>query len=159
MSTEANKAIIVQLYEEVFNKGNLDLVDKLVAPNAVNHDPAAPPNIPGGALGVKAVVTMLRNAFPDDHHMIEDLIAEGDKVVVRLTHTGTHQGAFLGLAPTGKQVTNTSIYIFRFADGQLVEAWSNRDDLGLLQQLGAIPASAHEEQEDHAYGLSGFSSI
>jgi steroid delta-isomerase-like uncharacterized protein len=143
MSTEGNKAIVVQLYKEVFNKGDLVLADKLVAPNAVNHDPAAPPNIPDGAVGVKAVVTMLRSAFPDDHHTIEDLIAEGDKVVVRLTHTGTHQGNFLGLPPTGKHISQTSIHIFRFAEGKLVEGWANRDDLGLLQQIGAIPASAH----------------
>ena len=140
MSLEANKAIVMQLYEEVFNKGDLDLADKLIAPNAVNHDPAAPPDIPGGAPGVKAVVTMLRSAFPGDHHTIEDLIAEGDKVVVRLIHSGTHQGTFLGLPPTGKHITNTSIHIFRFADGKLVEAWANQDDLGLMQQLGAIPA-------------------
>src|SRR5260370_33741275 len=101
MSTEANKAIVVQLYEEVFNKGDLDLADKLVAPNAVNHDPAAPPSIPSGAIGVKAVVTMLRGAFPGAHHTLSDMIAEGDKAVVRLTHTGTHQGALLGLPPTG----------------------------------------------------------
>ncbi len=81
---------------------------------------------------MKAVVTMLRSAFPDDHHTIEDLVAEGDKVVVRLR-----------LPPTGKHITNTSIHIFRFADGQLVEAWANRDDLGLMQQLGAISASGH----------------
>jgi len=143
MSTEANKAIVIQLYEEIFNKGDLDLADKLVAPNAVNHDPAAPPNIPSGALGVKVVVTMLRSAFPDDHHTIEDLVAEGDKVVVRLTHSGTHQGSFLGLAPTGKHITNTSIHIFRIAPGKIVEVWANRDDLGVLQQLGAIPAPAH----------------
>lgn len=143
MSTEANKAIVVQLYEEVFNKGDLDLADKLIAPNAVNHDPAAPPSITGGARGVKAVVTMLRGAFPDDQHTIEDLIAEGDKVVVRLTHSGTHRGTFLGLPPSGRHITQTSIHIFRFADGKVVEAWANRDDLGLMQQLGAIPASAH----------------
>jgi steroid delta-isomerase-like uncharacterized protein len=143
MSTEENKAIVVQLYEEVFNKGDLDLADKLFASDAVNHDPQLPPGIPNGALGVKAIVTMLRSAFPDDHHTIEDLIAEGDKVVVRLTHTGTHQGSYLGLAPTGKHITNTSIRIFRFAEGKFVEAWANRDDLGLLQQLGAIPAPGH----------------
>ena len=142
MSLEVNKAIVIQLYEEVFNKGDLDLADKLVAPNAVNHDPAAPPNIPSGALGVKAVVTMLRSAFPDDHHTIEDLVAEGDKVVVRLTHSGTHQGSLLDLAPTGKQINNTSIHIFRIASGKIVEVWANRDDLGVLQQLGAIPAPA-----------------
>jgi predicted ester cyclase len=142
MSTAANKAIVVQLYEEIFNKGNLDLADHLVAPNAVNHDPAVPPGIPSnGPQGLKSAVTMLRSAFPDDHHTIEDLIAEGDKVVVRLTHSGTHQGNFMGLAPTGKHITNTAIYIFRFASGQLVEYWGNRDDLGLLQQLEAIPAT------------------
>ena len=140
MSTEENKAIVVQLYEEIFNKGDLDLADKLVAPNAVNHDPQMPPGAPGGPQGLKFVVTMLRSAFPDDHHTIEDLVAEGDKVVVRLTHSGTHQGTFLGLPPTGKHVSNTSIHIFRFADGQLVEHWANRDDLGLMQQLGVIPA-------------------
>jgi steroid delta-isomerase-like uncharacterized protein len=145
MSTEANKAIVVQLYEEVFNKGNLDLADKLIAPQAVNHDPQLPPGAPGGPHGLKAAVTMRRRAFPDDHHTIEDLIAEGDKVVARLTRTGTHQGTFLDLPPTGKHISTTSIHIFRFADGQLVEHWANRDDLGLLQQLGAVPASRHEQ--------------
>jgi len=143
MSTEVNKATIVQLYEEVFNKGDLDLADKLIAPNAVNHDPQLPPGVPGGPQGLKATVTMLRRAFPDDHHTIDDLVAEGDKVVVRLTHSGTHQGTFLGLPSTGKHITQTSIHIFRFAEGKLVEAWANRDDLGLMQQLGAIPASTH----------------
>jgi len=140
ISTEANKAIIVQLYEEVWNQGDLDLVDKLVAPNAVDHDPQIPPGAPGGPQGLKAVVTMRRRAFPDDHHTIEDLIAEGDKVVARLTHSGTHLGAFLDLPPTGKHISTTSIHIFRFSDGQLVEHWASRDDLSLLQQLGAISA-------------------
>lgn len=143
MSTEANKAIVIQFYEEIFNKGDLNLADKVIAPNAVNHDPTMPPGIPGGPPGVKAAVTMLRSSFPDDHHTIEDLVAEGDKVVVRLTHSGTHQGSFLGLPPTGKHIRQSSIHIFRFADGKLVEAWANRDDLGLMQQLGAIPSSAH----------------
>lgn len=138
MSTEANKAIVVQLYEEVWNCGNLDLADKLIAPQAVTHDPHLSPFAPGGPQGLKAAVTMRRRAFPDDHHTIEDLIAEGDKVVARLTHSGTHQGAFFGLPPTGKHISMTSIHIFRFTDGQLVEHWANRDDLGLLQQLGAI---------------------
>jgi steroid delta-isomerase-like uncharacterized protein len=143
MSTEANKAIVIQLYEEIWNQGDLDLVDKLIAPNAINHDPQHPPGVPSGPQGLKAAVTMLRSAFPDDHHTIEDLVAEGDKVVVRTTLTGTHQGSFLGLAPTGKHIANTSIHIFRIASGQIVEVWANRDDLGVLQQLGAIPAPAH----------------
>jgi predicted ester cyclase len=82
----------------------------------------------------------LRRAFPDAHATIEDLSAEGDTVVARLTYTGTHQGALFGLAPTGTSVTTTGMHLFRFAHGQLVEAWANRDDLGVLQQLGAIPA-------------------
>jgi steroid delta-isomerase-like uncharacterized protein len=139
MSTEANKALVVQLYEEIFNHGNLDLADTLVAPEAVVHDPQVPPGAPSGPAGLRFVVTLLHTAFPDDQHLIEDLIAEGDKVVVRLTHQGTHQGPLFGLPPTGKRVSQTSIHIFRFADGKLVEGWANRDDLGLLQQLGALP--------------------
>ena len=158
MSTEAHKTIVMQLYEEVFNRGDLDLVDTLISPKVVNHDPQLPPGVPNGPRGLKAVVTMLRSAFPDDHHTIEDLVAEGDKVVVRLTHSGTHQGSFLGLPPTGKHISQTSIHIFRFAEGKLVEAWANRDDLGLMQQLGTIPASARDDREGHIYGLSGFSS-
>jgi steroid delta-isomerase-like uncharacterized protein len=140
MSTEANKAIVVQLYEEVWNRGDLDLVDKLVAPNAVDHEPQRSPGAPGGPQGLKAVVTMRRSAFLDDHYTIEDLIAEGDQVVARLTHTGTHLGAFLDLPPTGKHIATPSIHILRFAYGQLVEHWASRDDMGLMQQLGAIAA-------------------
>ena len=140
MSTEANKAIVVQLYEEVWNRGDLDLADKLVAPNAVDHEPQRPLGAPSGPQRLKAVVTMQRNAFPDDHYMIEDLIAEGDQVVARLTHTGTHLGTFLDLPPTGKHISTTSIHIFRFADGQLVEHWASRDEIGLMQQPGAIAA-------------------
>jgi predicted SnoaL-like aldol condensation-catalyzing enzyme len=92
MSTETNKAIVVQLYEEIFNKGDLDLADKLVAPNVVIHDPQIPSGAPDGPQGLKFAVTMLRTAFPDNHHTIEDLVAEGDKVVVRLTHTGYPPG-------------------------------------------------------------------
>jgi len=79
MSTEANKTIVMQLYEEVFNKGDLELADKLIAPNAINHDPQLPPGVPSGPQGLKAAVTMLRSAFPDDHHTIEDLVAEGER--------------------------------------------------------------------------------
>jgi steroid delta-isomerase-like uncharacterized protein len=150
MSTEANIARVIQLYQEVFNTGDLDLADRLVAPTAVYHDPALPPNLPGGAQGVHALVLALRRAFPDAHATIEDLIAEGDTVVARLTQTGTHQGALFGLAPTGTSVTTTAMQFFRFANGQLVEAWANRDDLGVLQQLGAIPALGGALLAQHA---------
>jgi predicted ester cyclase len=111
----------------------------LIAPNAVNHDPQLSPGVPSGPQGLKSAVAMLRSAFPDDHHTIDDLVAEGDKVVVRLTHSGT----FICLPPTGMHITQTSIHIFRFVDDKIVEAWANRDDLGLMRQLGAIPASTH----------------
>lgn len=143
MSIEENKAIAVQLYEEIFNKGNVELANKLVAPTAVNHDPTLPPGIPDGPEGLKSAVAMLRGAFPDSQHTIEDLIAEGDKVVVRLTHSGTHQGTYMGLPPTGKRIALSSIHIYRFAGGELVEAWTNRDDLGLMQQLGAASATGY----------------
>ena len=81
-----------------------------------------------------------RVAFPDFHHTVEDLVAEGDKVVPRLTLRGTHQGDFQGLPPTGKQVTFSGINVMRLEDGKIVEHWSIGDTLGMLQQLGAIPA-------------------
>jgi len=80
------------------------------------------------------------NAFPDLHYTIEDMIAEGDKVVVRLTFSGTHRGEFMGVAPTNKRVTTTAIFIQRIVSGKLVEEWSNADLLGFFQQLGVIPS-------------------
>jgi steroid delta-isomerase-like uncharacterized protein len=84
-------------------------------------------------------VTMFLSAFPDLHWTIEDAVAEGNKVVLRLTARGTHRGAFQGIPPTGKQVTVTGIIISRLADGKIAEEWANRDVLGLLQQLGVVP--------------------
>ncbi len=85
-------------------------------------------------------IVWLTTAFPDLHLTIEDEIAEGDKVVTRVTARGTHQGSFMGIRPTGKRAVVTGIVIDRFANGKTVEAWNNLDDLGLLQQLGVIPA-------------------
>jgi predicted ester cyclase len=99
VSSEENKAVVRRLYEEVFNGGNLDLADDLVAPDGVNH--AAPPGGPAGPVGVRRIVGMLRAAFPDDRHEIEDMLAEGDRVAVRITHTGTHEGVFRGAPPRG----------------------------------------------------------
>jgi len=137
MSTEANKAIVVQLYEEVFNKGNLQLADRLIADDAVEHDPNGLPT-PAGPAGLKAVVTMLRAAFPDCQQIIEDLVAEGDKAAARLTFRGTHEGPFLGVAPTGKHMSITEMIFYRFADGKVAEVWTSRDDLGAMRQLGLL---------------------
>jgi len=139
MSTEANKAIVRRIYEEIFNKRNLALVDELTAPDSINHE--APPGVaPTGPEGIKQVVQMLTSAFPDHHMTIEDMVAEGDKVVVRTTFSGTHQGAFMGIPPTSKRFSQSQIHIVRVVDGKVTEHQAVRDDLGMMQQLGVIPS-------------------
>ena len=137
MSAEDNKAIARRWYEEVFNAGNLDLIHELFAPNFVDHDPVNP--LPG-LEGVRQVVGMYRGAFPDLHITVEDWVAEGDKVVTRFRAQGTHKGPLMGIPPTEKQVTVTGIDMLGFEHGTISEHWGNRDDLGMLQQLGAVPA-------------------
>ena len=137
MSAEDNKAIARRWYEEVFNAGNLDLIHELFAPNFVDHDPVNP--LPG-LEGVRQVVGMYRGAFPDLHITVEDWVAEGDKVVTRFRAQGTHKGPLMGIPPTEKQVTVTGIDMLGFEHGKISEHWGNRDDLGMLQQLGAVPA-------------------
>jgi len=137
-STEANKTSLRRFYDEVFNKKNRAAIGEFIAPKQVDH--AAPPGTPGGIEGAKQTLTMYLTAFPDLHFTVEDIIAEGDKVVARLTIRGTQQGAFMGIAPTGKQVTVTAIDINRIVDDKSLEHWLEMDTLGLLQQLGVIPA-------------------
>ncbi len=137
MSVEQNKAIARHFTEEVVNKGKLDAIHDLVATNYVWHD--APPGLPSGTEGLKQFFAMHSAAFPDWHSTIDDLIAEGDKVTQRFTGRGTHKGEFMGIAPTGKQVTLTGILIYRIAGGKIVEEWLNVDELGMMQQLGVVP--------------------
>jgi predicted ester cyclase len=138
MSTEDNKALVRRFYEEVINKKKTAAIDEFIDPNQVDH--AAPPGIPGGIEGAKQVIAMYLTAFPDLHFTVEDMIAEGDKVVAHITARGTHQGTFMSIPPTGKQVTVTAIEIIRIAGSKFVEHWMELDALGLLQQLGAVPA-------------------
>lgn len=137
MSAEDNKATARRWYQGVFNEGNLDLIPELFTSNFVDHDPVNP--LPGQD-GIRQVVGLYRGAFPDLHITIEDWIAEGDKIVTRFKAQGTHSGPLMGIAPTGKQVTVTGIDILGFEHGKISEHWGNRDDLGMLQQVGAIPA-------------------
>src|SRR5579864_8881103 len=109
LSTEVNKSSMRRFYDEVFNKKNGVAIDEFINPNQVDH--AAPPGTPGGLKGAKQTIAMYLTAFPDLHFTVEDMIAEGDKVVTRLTVRGTQQGAFMGTPPTGKQVTSTAIDI------------------------------------------------
>jgi steroid delta-isomerase-like uncharacterized protein len=138
MSTEENKTLVRRNIEEVFNQGNLAVVDETIASTYTHHDPANP-WVPPGPEGQKELARTYRTAFPDLHFTIEDQIAAGDRVVTRWTGRGTHRGALLGIAPTGKQFTVLGITITRMAAGKIVEAWVNYDSLGLLQQLGVIP--------------------
>jgi steroid delta-isomerase-like uncharacterized protein len=139
MSIEENKAVVRRFYEE-WNKQNLSVVEELVAPHWVCHGTGAFPDY--DRAGGKHFLTALWTAFPDARIAVEDLIAEGDKVVSRLTIRGTHRGEYMGIPPTGKQASLTGIEIDRIEDGKFVESWPSRDDLGFLQQLGAIPQMA-----------------
>jgi steroid delta-isomerase-like uncharacterized protein len=136
MSAEENKAIVRRFVDEVQSKGNIDVIDELCSPEFVNH--SAPPGVPSNCEGVKQVTAMFRQAFPDSYFIVEDMVAEGDKVATRKTFHGTHQGEFLGIPPTGQQVSIGLIDIVRIADGKVVEHWSMGDNLGMMQQLGVI---------------------
>jgi steroid delta-isomerase-like uncharacterized protein len=140
MSTEDNKAIVRRAIEEVWNQGNVELADELYAPNIRFQNP--------GAADIRTLedfkrwVTAFRSAFPDGYTTIEDLITEGDQVVLRYTFRGTNTGDFVTPMPlpaTGKQVIMTGIAIGKLAGGKVVEVLDMSDNLGLLQQLGLIP--------------------
>jgi steroid delta-isomerase-like uncharacterized protein len=142
MSTEENKAIVRRMYEE-WNKGQEAAVAALeehYAPDYVYHGSGGFGDMDLAAM--KQVTPAFWTAFPDQHMAVEDLIAEGDKVVWRYTWRATHQGEFMGIPATGKVVTVTGIAICRFVGGKEVEHWSNADVLGLMQQLGALPQMA-----------------
>ena len=145
MSAEDNKAAVQHMGEEAFNKGNLEVLDELVAQDVVDHDPA--PGQPPGREGIKQFVSELRTAFPDLQIAIENMVAEGEYVAFNYTINGTHQGEFMGIGPTGKQVSVKAMEMVRIADGQMVDRWGNTDQLGLLEQLGALPPIGQEEEE------------
>jgi steroid delta-isomerase-like uncharacterized protein len=138
MSTEENKAAERRFYAEVWVKHNLDVVDELVAPDVVEHNPLFPGQGPGRE-GFRQTLNMVFSAFPDAQSTIEDLIAEGDTVVVRWTGRGTHRGEFMGIPPTNKQMTSAGIDIIRYEGGKRVETWRQWDALGVMQQLGVVP--------------------
>jgi steroid delta-isomerase-like uncharacterized protein len=136
--TEANKALTLRYWEEVANKGNLDLIEEICAPDYVCHE--VDQDIRGPE-GVRQFISMLRAAFPDLHVTVEDVIAEGEKIVQRWTGRGTHQGELMGIPPTGNRVSVAGITISRFKDGKVSEEWEVYDMMGMMQQLGVIPSS------------------
>jgi steroid delta-isomerase-like uncharacterized protein len=141
MSAESNKALSRRLLEEAFNAGNIDVLDELVTTDVVNHD-AALPEAMIGPEAAKASIRGYRTAFPDLRITIEEQIADDQGVATRWSAKGTHEGELMGMAPTGKQATVTGITIDRIVDGRIAESWTNWDTLGMLQQLGVVPALA-----------------
>ncbi len=137
MSVEENKAIIRRSVEEFWNKGNIAAIDEFYASNYVGHDPS---KLHAGNLEeFKGSAMAVFAGFPDLQVTIEDMVAEGDRVVKHWTARGTHQGEFMGIAPTGKQITITGMDIYRIAGNKIEECWSNSDSLGMMQQLGVVP--------------------
>ena len=136
MTTEQNKAVI-RKYAELTNARDLDGAFAHFSPGFVDH--AVRPGMPPGIQGTRLFFNMLFTAFPDLHATIEDIIAEGDKVVDRMTCEGTHQGMFMGVAATRKHVKWSFIDINRIMDGKVVEHWAEVDTMGMMQQLGLVP--------------------
>jgi steroid delta-isomerase-like uncharacterized protein len=136
--SESNKNVVRRLFEEVWNKGNLQVTDELFTPNYAHHD-ASTPDAGRGPDSEKKRATLYRTAFPDIRLTIEDLIAEGETVIARWSCRGTHKGDLSGIAPTGKQVNITGVSIARFTNGKMSEGWVNWDALALMQQLGVVP--------------------
>lgn len=139
-TAERNKAVLRRLYDEAFNNGNLAVVHELIAVDAVDHE-ELPPGIEGTTpQRLEQFLTMFRAAMPDLRVEVEDMLAEGDKVVARLTLRGSHQGELFGVPASGRPVNVAIIDIVRFDDGgTIVEHWGQVDNLGLLGQIGAIP--------------------
>ena len=132
MTTAKNKATVRRIIEEIINEGRLEMVDELIAEEYVDHAGG-----PHGCDGYRQSVAVVRAAFPDLQMTIEDLVAEGDKVVARLSIKATHGGVFMGIEPTGKPVSFCGVGIMRIIDGKMVERWNHSDILTLLKQLGA----------------------
>ena len=139
MSAEQNKAIMRRIPLEVFEQGRLEVVDEIVAPDAVEHG-TPPPGIPEGRAGIKAMASALRKGFPDIKYKIDHQIAEGDFVASYLTVSGTHKGEIFGMPATGKRATWAEAHFVKVVNGKMTEHWGVSDQLGMLRQLGLAPA-------------------
>jgi steroid delta-isomerase-like uncharacterized protein len=139
--SEANKALIQRWFDEVWNQGRESTIDELFAADGVGRGLSDTDVDVHGPEEFKPFVRNLRGCFPDIRITIEDSIAEGDKVMVRVRVDGTHKGGGLGVPPTGRRVSIAGIVLVRMKNGQIVEGWNSWDQLGLLRQIGALPAA------------------
>jgi steroid delta-isomerase-like uncharacterized protein len=133
-----NKSVAMRWVRMWTAGADLSEFDEFLAADFVSH--STPPGLEPGIEGVKQMANIFHTAFPDMAGTVDDVIVDGNKVAVRFTGTGTHQGEFFGIPPTGKAIKSTGINIFRIEAGKIVEHWNNADDLGLMQQLGVIPS-------------------
>jgi steroid delta-isomerase-like uncharacterized protein len=138
--SERNKAVARRLFE-AWNSGELDTYDELIAPDAVTHDSQDPFTDVPGPEGMKRLTRMYRGGFPDTHFMVNAQIADDDLVCTRWTATGRNDGELMGMPPSGKSVVIAGVSITRHVDGKITESWVSWDTLGMLQQLGVIPAT------------------
>lgn len=139
MSTETNKAVCRRMLDQLYNQHRPDLVPEFFTEDLVLHIGRASPDLAIGIEGFKERVNMALRAFPDIQITVDDEIAAGEKVVVRWTVTGTHQGEFGDIPPTGEAVTRAGVAIYRLVDGKIAENWLFADDLDFMRQLGALP--------------------
>jgi steroid delta-isomerase-like uncharacterized protein len=140
MSTNDNKSVIRTFIEDVINQGRLERADDLVIEDFVELDPL--PGQSQGREGLKEVIGQMRSAFPDILWTVDEMLAEGDKVLTRFTWSGTHQGAFLGVPATGRRITVKGTVIDRLVAGRMADSRILMDTLGMMQQLGVLPVPA-----------------
>jgi predicted ester cyclase len=140
-TSAANKAIVRRWFDEVWNRGREETIDELFAPHGIGYGLGDTDVPTRGPAEFKLFANNLRGAIADIHMTIEDIMAEGDKVTVRITVEGTHTGSQLGVAPTGRRIRIAGVVMVRIANGQIVEGWNSWDQLGLLRQIGALPAA------------------
>jgi steroid delta-isomerase-like uncharacterized protein len=141
MAVMTNEQLFTRYFDECANGGNFDLLDEIFASDYQHHDPANPdPRPVVGPQGVRDHLVSLKGGFPDLVFEVEDMISDGDQIIIRWTARGTNTGDYFGMPPTGKSIEITGMNTWRTRDGKAVEGWVNRDDMGLLQQLGVIPS-------------------
>lgn len=138
---QQNKDITRRFYHDVFDKGDMGALERVLAPDIVEHE-STPGGHPPTREGIKANIQELRAAFPDIRAEVQEELADGDRVIARVRLTGTHEGPLMDLKPTGRKVSFETIDIIRFRNGKAVEHWGVTDNAGLLMQLGALPGPA-----------------
>ena len=137
MTAEENKALISRYFEEIDARRDASVLDEFVAPDFIDHNPS--PGFTPDLEGLKQSFVHFLAATPDGYHIVEDMIAEGDKVMTRISAYGTQTGELFGIPPTGKQIRTTGIAVHRIANSKIVEHWNEIDNLGTMQQLGVVP--------------------